>query len=98
MPEPVQLPEIIPPRPVAILDAGRRIDVETWRPTRKARTHGRRIFTVADFETTTTADDCRVWSWGIVQIPDDWQSLTVDAVEVGTSLDDFIDRVHDSNT
>lgn len=52
---------------------------------------------MADFETTTVADDCRVWGWGIVQIPDDWQSLAVEQVEVGTSLDDFIDRVADEN-
>ena len=28
---------------------------------------GRKIF-VADFETTTTPDDCRVWAWGMVDI------------------------------
>ena len=43
---------------------------------------------VADFETTTLPDDCRVWAYAIVDIenPDD-----KDAVIIGTNIDDFID-------
>ena len=43
---------------------------------------------VADFETTTLPDDCRVWAYAIVDIDD------VDnegAVEIGTNIEDFID-------
>lgn len=45
---------------------------------------------VADFETTTDANDCRVWSWFLVDINGD---LTVDDVEVGTDLNSFVDRI-----
>lgn len=45
-----------------------------------------RINIAADFETTTTEDDCRVWSWGYVNVdePD------YDNVVWGTNLDDFM--------
>jgi hypothetical protein len=52
---------------------------------------------VADFETTTDVTDCRVWGWGLVGIPDDWQTLEVNDVQVGTSLDDFLDEISQSN-
>ena len=43
---------------------------------------------VADFETTTLPDDCRVWAYAIVDIeePDN-----KDKVVIGTNIDDFID-------
>lgn len=42
---------------------------------------------VADFETTTKRDDCRVWAWGLayVSAPDD--------VEIGQDLESFLERI-----
>lgn len=40
---------------------------------------------VADFETTTLTEDCRVWAYAIVDIED------VDNVIIGTNIDDFLD-------
>lgn len=40
----------------------------------------------ADFETTTTADDCRVWVWGASVIGID------ESFEYGLDIDDFVDR------
>lgn len=40
---------------------------------------------VADFETTTLPNDCRVWAYAIVDIED------VDNVEIGTSIEGFIE-------
>lgn len=45
---------------------------------------------VADFETTTQADDCRVWAWGMVDIEkcrSGWN------VEIGNSIDSFMEYV-----
>lgn len=53
---------------------------------------------VADFETTTVADDCRVWGWGLCPIGEDWKILELDNVEVGSTLDQFIETVSQSNT
>jgi hypothetical protein len=53
---------------------------------------------VADFETTTVPSDCRVWGWGLVGIGDDWQALTLDSVEVGQTIDSFIETISESNT
>lgn len=41
----------------------------------------------ADFETTTRADDCRVWSWGIANTNDP------DNVELGLDIESFIVHV-----
>lgn len=49
----------------------------------------RRIY-VSDFETTTLADDCRVWGWGLCDI-DDADSL--DNVEIGQDMDSFVARI-----
>lgn len=49
----------------------------------------RRIF-VSDFETTTLADDCRVWGWGLCDI-DIADSL--DDVEIGQDMESFIARI-----
>ena len=40
---------------------------------------------VADFETTTIPEDCRVWAYAIVDIDN------TDEVKIGTNIDDFID-------
>lgn len=42
---------------------------------------------MADFETTTDPDDCRVWLWGIADLADP------DFMTWGTELEDFIDYV-----
>lgn len=62
--------------------------------TPKRKRKPRRGFWVADFETTTTADDCRVWSWFLVDING---PLTEHDVEVGADLDSFVDRISESN-
>lgn len=49
---------------------------------------------VADFETTTDELDCRVWSWGLVEL----ENPTYDAVEIGTDIDSFILRAMKYNT
>ena len=43
---------------------------------------------VADFETTTVPEDCRVWAYAIVDIED---SDNKDGVIIGTNIADFID-------
>lgn len=40
---------------------------------------------VADFETTTIPEDCRVWAYAIVDIDN------TDEVKIGTNIDDFLD-------
>lgn len=42
---------------------------------------------VADFETTVTPEDCRVWLWGICSVanPDEW--------EYGISIQSFMERI-----
>lgn len=47
----------------------------------------KRSVAVADFETTTRADDCRVWSWGF-----SYKDYP-DVVETGLTIDEFIDRI-----
>lgn len=42
---------------------------------------------VADFETTTVVEDCRVWAYAIVDIDD----CDKDKVIIGTNIDDFIE-------
>ena len=44
---------------------------------------------VADFETTTVADDCRVWAYAIVDI-EDTERPNPDVI-IGTNIDGFID-------
>lgn len=60
---------------------------------RKADKKARRLNYAADFETTTDPDDCRVWGWGLCPIPDDWQSLALANVDVGKSIQDFLDEI-----
>lgn len=42
---------------------------------------------VADFETTTLADDCRVWAWAMADVSHD------PVITYGTELDDFMEIV-----
>lgn len=65
---------------------------------RKSDKRGRKLNYVADFETTTVVDDCRVWGWGLVPLGSDWQSLSLDNVQVGTQLEDFLEEISQSNT
>lgn len=55
-------------------------------PGSKEKGKSREIF-VADFETTTTPDDCRVWGWGIVPVRED---VTPADVEMGSTIDLFV--------
>jgi hypothetical protein len=48
---------------------------------------------VADFETVTRADDCRVWCWGIVEVDDP----QLEKVKVGLDLDSFMESITDCN-
>ena len=56
------------------------------------RTLGRqkRTVWVADFETTTKADDCRVWAWGMANVD---TAETPWDVEMGIDMKSFVDRV-----
>lgn len=49
---------------------------------------------VADFETTTDPEDCRVWGWGMCDID---RAETVWDVEISTNMDRFIGRVTEEN-
>lgn len=53
-----------------------------------------RINYMADFETTTDPNDCRVWSWGLLEI----DKPEYDNAEVGTDIDSFIERVKQHNS
>lgn len=44
---------------------------------------------VADFETTTNEDDCRVWAWAVCEIGD------LENVYVGTTIDEFMNWCED---
>ena len=48
---------------------------------------------VADFETTTNPDDCRVWGWGLVSIDD-----PDGTVEIDNSIGSFMARVMTMNS
>jgi hypothetical protein len=45
---------------------------------------------VADFETTTTPDDCRVWAWGMVDIE---KTRSAWHVEIGQDIGSFMGRI-----
>ena len=51
------------------------------------RSHKRVPNFVADFETTTREEDCRVWSWGIIKVG------KLDNYFDGTSIDGFMHHV-----
>lgn len=66
------------------------------RPSRKAPSKGvkkARINYMADFETTTDPTDCRVWSWGLLNIADP----EYENVEVGLDIESFMDRLSQHN-
>ena len=46
---------------------------------------------VADFETTTLPEDCRVWAYAIVDIEN------TENVKIGTNIDEFIENITDSS-
>lgn len=50
-------------------------------------------FYQADFETTTDPEDCRVWAWGLTRIHEDGTPITTGQVEIGTDVDDFLERM-----
>lgn len=47
---------------------------------------------MADFETTTRAEDCRVWSWGLCSVENP------ENVEFGGDLHSFIERIAEQNS
>jgi hypothetical protein len=53
---------------------------------------------VADFETTTKAEDCRVWAWGLCAIGKRVEDLSLDNVNIGSDMESFIDEISLSNT
>lgn len=60
---------------------------------RVARSKKTRVSYVADFETTTDPDDCRVWGWGIVGVFD----AEYEHVRIGHDLASFIDWIQDKD-
>ena len=55
----------------------------------------KRVNYVADFETTTTAEDCRVWAYGLADID---KATTLWDVEIGTSIERFCNRMMEENS
>lgn len=65
------------------------------KPVKHVKGQGKaRIPYMADFETTTEEIDCRVWSWGLLEI----ETPDYDKVEIGTDIDSFITRVMEFNS
>lgn len=54
---------------------------------KKGQSHKARAVGVADFETTTDAEDCRVWAWGYADISDP------ENVIIGHELSEYIDFI-----
>lgn len=50
---------------------------------------------MADFETTTDPDDCRVWAYGLTNID---TAETLWDVEIGPSIGRFVDRMSEENS
>lgn len=50
---------------------------------------------MADFETTTDEDDCRVWGWGLCNIE---TAETLWDVEIGGGIDEFLERISQQDT
>lgn len=50
---------------------------------------------VADFETTTDPDDCRVWAYGLADID---RAETLWDVEIGTGIERFCNRMAEENS
>lgn len=49
-----------------------------------------RLNLMADFETTTVAEDCRVWGWGLCDIE---KADSLWDVEIGTDIASFVERI-----
>lgn len=60
---------------------------------RSSKKYPTKTFYQADFETTTDAEDCRVWAWGLGKLP-----CTVEQVEIGTDVADFLERIDAENS
>lgn len=56
-------------------------------------THKAKVPMVADFETITDPEDCRVWAWGLATL----ENPNYEDVEIGNTLDSFIDRISEHN-
>lgn len=52
----------------------------------------KRVNYAADFETTTTHEDCRVWAWGIASIDDP------EGMEWGKTVEEFVWRASEHNS
>ena len=50
---------------------------------------------VADFETTTDPDDCRVWAYGLTDVD---KAETLWDVEIGTTIERFCNRMAEENS
>lgn len=62
-------------------------------PRKRASLSGREQPTyLADFETTTTAEDCRVWGWGIASV------ANPENVEYGEDIASFVERISDEHS
>lgn len=57
----------------------------------RGKSVARRIY-VADFETTTDPDDCRVWNWGLIDLD------TATDFEWGIDVASFVERVSEENS
>ena len=55
----------------------------------------KRLNYVADFETTTSPDDCRVWLWGLIPVQ---ENVEFEDMDYGISIDTFADRLNKDNT
>lgn len=62
--------------------------------TSRRRETGRRIL-VADFETTTDPNDCRVWGWGSCDVE---TAESVWDVKIGSDIGEFIDHISGINS
>ena len=61
----------------------RQLEVLCWDPHEEEREAGVPRY-AADFETTTKADDCRVWAWGVCEVGDDCN------VQTGNDIEGFL--------
>lgn len=61
--------------------------------TKISASKAKRVNYMADFETTTDADDCRVWHWGAVPI----EAPTAEHFFWGTTIDEFIEWCQTAN-
>lgn len=68
-----------------------------WSPPPR-KNYRKSITMVADFETITKPEDCRVWGWGLVALGDDWKLLELDDVQIGRTIDDFIVEISEANS